>query len=112
MIEKRTPAAERRRETGTRWLAPPSRPSLITGRIPGPVPGRESVLTRSGEPAKRKMTSTLEPKDKLDATTTVVVNGPEGATLDWPQIDWRAVEASVRCRRQRIFTTACLSRMR
>ena len=34
---------------------------------------------------------TPEPEDKLDATTTVVVNGPEDATLDWRQIDWRAV---------------------
>jgi len=55
MTKKPTPAAERQRETGTRWLAlrPPSR---ITGRIPGLVPGRESVLTWSGEPVKKKMT--------------------------------------------------------
>jgi hypothetical protein len=29
------------------------------------VPGRESVLTRSGEPVRRKMTGAPEPKDKL-----------------------------------------------
>jgi len=31
---------------------------------------------------KRKMTTTPEPKDKLDAAATVAVNGPEDATLD------------------------------
>jgi len=50
-----------------------------------------------------KMTEAPEPEDKLDATTTVVVNGPEDATLDWRQIDWRQIEADVRRRRQRIF---------
>jgi RNA-directed DNA polymerase len=51
---------------------------------------------------------TPEPKDKLDATTTIVgvVNGPVDATLDWRQIDWRAAEASVRRLRQRIFTAS------
>ena len=63
--------------------------SRITGRIPGLVPGRESGLTRSGEPVKRKTTMTPEPKDKLDAATQVVVSGPEGELLDWRQIDWR-----------------------
>ncbi len=52
------------------------------------------------------MTEAPEPEDKLDAATTTVgvVNGPEDATLDWHQVDWRAVEASVRRLRQRIFT--------
>ena len=45
------------------------RPSRITGRIPGLVPGPERALTRSGEPVKRKMTEAPEPKDKLDAAT-------------------------------------------
>ena len=49
---------------------------------------------------------TPEPTDKLDATTTVVVNGPEDATPGWRQIDWRATEASVRRLRQRIFTAS------
>jgi N-terminal domain of reverse transcriptase len=80
--------------------------SRITGWIPGLVPGRESVLTRSGEPVKKKMTEAPEPKDKLDAATSVVVNGPEDATLDWRQIDWRACEANVRRLRQRIFAAA------
>ena len=49
---------------------------------------------------------TPEPKDKLDAATTVVVNGPEDANLGWRQIDWRVCEASVRRMRQRIFTAS------
>src|SRR6266702_6022919 len=51
---------------------------------------------------------TPELKDKLDvATATVgVVNGPEDATFDWHQIDWRQAEASVRRLRQRIFTAS------
>ena len=47
-----------------------------------------------------------EPEDKLDATTTVVVSGPEDVTLDWRQIDWRQVEREVRRLRQRIFTAS------
>ena len=50
------------------------------------------------------MTKTLEPTDKLDATT--VVNGPEGEVLDWHAINWRAVEGDVRRLRQRIFTAS------
>jgi RNA-directed DNA polymerase len=41
----------------------------------------------------------------LDATNAVA-NGPEGASLDWHQVDWRQVEASVRRLRQRIFTAS------
>jgi RNA-directed DNA polymerase len=52
------------------------------------------------------MTEAPESKDKLDATTRVVVNGPEDATLDWHDIDWRACEATVRRLRQRIFTAS------
>ncbi|MCA1702449.1 MAG: group II intron reverse transcriptase/maturase [Actinobacteria bacterium] len=47
-----------------------------------------------------------EPTDKLDATTVVVANGPEDATLDWHAVDWRACEASARRLRQRIFTAS------
>jgi len=42
----------------------------------------------------------------LDAAITVAANGPEGATLTWHQVDWRAAEASVRRLRQRIFTAS------
>ena len=49
---------------------------------------------------------TPEPEDKLDAATNVVVNGPEGEILDWREVDWRAVEESVRRLRQRIFTAS------
>jgi len=40
-------------------VASSRRLSRITGRIPGPVPGRESVLTRSGE------TSCVNPPSEL-----------------------------------------------
>jgi RNA-directed DNA polymerase len=52
------------------------------------------------------MTEPPEPKDKLDAATMAAVNGPEGVTLDWHVIDWRACEKNVRRLRQRIFTAA------
>jgi hypothetical protein len=64
------------------------------------------VLTRSGEPVERKMTEIPEPKDKLDATATVAVSGPEDDAERWRQIDWRRVEADVRRLRQRIFTAS------
>ncbi len=47
-----------------------------------------------------------EPKDKLDATTLVVVSGPEDVMLDWRQIDWRRAEREVRRLRRRIFTAS------
>jgi RNA-directed DNA polymerase len=50
------------------------------------------------------MAEAPEPEDKLGVATNVVVNGPEDATLDWRQIDWRRVETDVRRLRQRIFT--------
>ncbi|HZW45848.1 MAG TPA: hypothetical protein VFF32_15965 [Dermatophilaceae bacterium] len=61
------------------------------------------------------MTTTPEPKDKLDTTTTqqatqfvaaVVVNGPEDDILDWYAIDWPTAEDDVRRLRQRIFTAS------
>jgi RNA-directed DNA polymerase len=70
------------------------------------VPGRESALTRSGEPVKRKMNVISEPEDKLDTTAAVGVNGPEDAPFDWHAIDWRRVEDDVRRLRQRIFTAS------
>ena len=60
-------------------MAASSRRSFwITGRIPGLVSGRESALTRSGEPVEKKMTEAPEPEDKLDAATTVVVGQAAG----------------------------------
>jgi RNA-directed DNA polymerase len=57
-----------------------------------------------------------EPKGKLDTMTAptavsaaegaAMVNGPEDGLLDWPAIDWRAVEETVRRLRQRIFTAS------
>jgi RNA-directed DNA polymerase len=61
------------------------------------------------------MTTTPEPKDKLDAMTmtatampdaVVVVNGPEDDLLDWDAINWRTAEDDVRRLRQRIFTAS------
>ena len=52
------------------------------------------------------MTEAPEPKDKLDAATTVAVNGLEDAPFDWRQLDWRRVEENVRRLRQRIFTAS------
>jgi RNA-directed DNA polymerase len=49
------------------------------------------------------MTTTLEPKGKLDATS--VANGPEGELL-WQAVGWRAAEENVRRLRQRIFTAS------
>jgi RNA-directed DNA polymerase len=55
---------------------------------------------------KVAMTATPEPKDKLDAATTVVVNGPEDDHFDWYQVDWGRAEREVRRLRQRIFTAS------
>jgi len=52
------------------------------------------------------MSEAPEPKDKLDATTTVGANGPEDDAVDWRQVDRRQVEACVRRLRQRIFTAS------
>ena len=64
------------------------------------------------------MTSTLEPKDKLDTMATPIatadsavvhratVNGPEDDPTDWLSIDWQAAEGEVRRLRQRIFTAS------
>ena len=75
------------------------------------------------------MTTTPEPKGKLDAMTTRqaaksvggdvlgctgilaarqrrVVNGPEDQTLDWHAVDWHATQENVRRLRQRIFTAS------
>jgi len=52
------------------------------------------------------MTEVPEPEDKLDATTNVMVNGPEDAPFDWHAVDWRRVEDDVRRLRQRIFTAS------
>jgi RNA-directed DNA polymerase len=41
-----------------------------------------------------------------NAVTVEVVNGPEGSVLEWPNVEWRAVEDDVRRLRQRIFTAS------
>jgi RNA-directed DNA polymerase len=88
-------------------MAASSRRSFrITGRIRTLVVRPERALTRSGEPVERKMIEAPEPEDKLDATTSVAVNGPKDAPFDWRQVDWRRVEDDVRRLRQRIFTAS------
>ena len=62
------------------------------------------------------MTTTPEPRDKLDAAPThpaataaeraAMVNGPEDRLPDWAAIDWRTAEQHVRRLRQRIFTAS------
>jgi RNA-directed DNA polymerase len=53
------------------------------------------------------MTTTLEPKGKLDAASHAGgANGPEGEPCDWSTIDWDAAEDNVRRLRQRIFTAS------
>ena len=49
------------------------------------------------------MTTTLEPKDKLGATS--VVNGPEDGSC-WESVNWLSAEGNVRRLRQRIFTAS------
>lgn len=59
-----------------------------------------------------RLTTTLEPTDKLDAMPradngdAAMVNGPKDELLDWSQIDWDAAEGQVRRLRQRIFTAS------
>jgi len=50
------------------------------------------------------VTTTLEPKGKLGATS--VVNGPEDEPLSWESVSWLSAESNVRRLRQRIFTAS------
>jgi len=50
------------------------------------------------------MTTTLEPKGKLDAA--LAVNGPEDESCSWESVSWLLAEESVRRLRQRIFTAS------
>src|SRR5579862_7120954 len=50
------------------------------------------------------MSTTLEPKGKLGATS--VVNGPEGEPWCWESVSWLSAEGNVRRLRQRIFTAS------
>jgi RNA-directed DNA polymerase len=53
------------------------------------------------------MTMAPESKGKLGvAGGEPVTNGPEGASLGWDAVDWRACEERVRRLRQRIFTAS------
>ena len=61
---------------------------------------------------KGTVTTTRDPRDTLDAPAAAGANGPKDDALDWDAVDWRRVEGDVRRLRQRIFTEACLSRVR
>jgi len=69
-------------------------------------PGLTGRRRGSGESVEVAMTTALEPLGKLDAATSVAVNGPEDHLLDWDQVDWDQAERDVRRLRQRIFTAS------
>ena len=104
MTKKRTPAAERQRETGTRWPAL-RRSSRRTGRIRAAA-RTERVLTWSGGPVERTMTDDSGTEGQVGRHGTAVVNGPEGDDLDWLSIDWQQVEDDVQRLRRRIYTAS------
>ena len=52
------------------------------------------------------MTTTREPRDKLDAPAAAGANGPKDDALEWLSVDWQRVEGDVRRLRQRIFTAS------
>ena len=82
------------------------------------MPDPKGCRRGSGEPVRKELTRTLEPKGKLDTMATrtgtavsasanvAVVNGPEDDVADWYALDWRAAEDDVRRLRQRIFTAS------
>jgi hypothetical protein len=110
MTKKRTPVAERRQETGTDDR-PLRRSSRITGRI-----GADAPTSKGADVVRWACGVTMTDDNRTDGDVgrhgTAVVNGPEGEGLDWLSVDWAKVEADVGRLRQRIFTAACLSRMR
>jgi hypothetical protein len=68
MTKKPTPAAERQRETRHADQRPPADRRGATGRTRTLAVRRESALTWSGEPRRRRSRRDLEPTDKRDAT--------------------------------------------
>jgi hypothetical protein len=66
MPKKRMPAAERQQESAAAWLVL-HQPPLITGRIPGLVPGHESALTWAGGLLKTSRLCLPVPRGKLGA---------------------------------------------
>jgi hypothetical protein len=104
MTKKRTPAAERRQETGTPWLAPPP-------AVPNNWPDTGSFPTRKGADVVRwaceeTMTSSPSTKGQVGRRSDAAVNGPEDDDPDWLSIEWQQVEDDVRRLRQRIFTVS------
>ena len=103
--QKRTPAAERRRENETRMIGSFRRSSRITGRIRA-LPGLERVLTWVWWACDESMISSARTDGHVGRRVLDAVNGPEGERLDWLSVDWRRVEREVRRLRQRIFTAS------
>lgn len=52
------------------------------------------------------MATAPEPRDKLDATASALVNGPEDGLLDWRSVDWARAERDVGRLRCRIYTAS------
>jgi RNA-directed DNA polymerase len=52
------------------------------------------------------VTTTREPRDKLDAPAAAGANGPQAEALAWRSVDWPQVEGDVRRLRRRIFTAS------
>src|SRR5919204_1853524 len=52
-------------------------------------PGPKGRPRGSGEPVESAVTTTREPRDKLDAPAAAGANGPKDETLDWDAGDWR-----------------------
>src|SRR6266542_1292107 len=102
------PMPVRRKATGPGSL--PTAPSggglWGTGRIRGLVSRPKGRPRGSGEPVGSTVTTTREPRDKLDAPAAAGVNGPKDDALDWDAVDWRRVEGDARRLRQRIFTAS------
>ena len=69
-------------------------------------PGPKGRPRGSGEPVESAVTTTREPRDKLDAPAAAGANGPKDEALAWLSVDWQRVEGGVRRLRQRIFTAS------
>jgi hypothetical protein len=92
-LKKRTPAAERQRESITCWIGPRKR------RYPPRKGADVDLVNHRKNEAKRANQRTSEMLVTDDA------NGPEGRT-DWQGVTWRQAERAVRNLRQRLFRAA------
>src|SRR5918994_3498695 len=78
-----------------------SRPLLLavaSGELAGYgawCPGPKGRPRGSGEPVESAVTTTREPRDKLDAPAAAGANGPKGEALAWLSVDWRRGEGDL-----------------